>query len=253
MNVDVHILAFNEAEIIGYAIRHWRLFARRIVVHDGGSTDGTQAIAKMYGAECSTWNTEGKMNDLCNMECKNTCWQGTDADWVVCADADELLYFPQGAEATLATYSRIGAAMIKPHGFDMVSDAFPTTEKQIYDEVKQGAPADFWYGKPILFSPQKLKESGFGIGAHEAHPVLKNGRTLKVGRDWPKANPPTWLLHFHHGIGPIERVAARLDAQQRRYAQPNIAHGWGNHAPGMVHAIEKREGFKAAGIRKIIP
>lgn len=252
MNVECHILTFNEAELIEYTLRHYATFCSRIVVHDAGSTDGTLDIIRQHGAECSTWNTHGELNDEMAMQLKNECWKGTKADWVIVVDADELLYFPKGAEETLATYTRLGAAIIKAHGFDMFSEVYPTTRGQIYDEVKLGAPSDKWYAKPVLFAPGLLEDTGFGIGAHESDPVLRTGRRFHVGPEWPKANPPVWLLHFHHGIGPIERIARRLDEKRLRLAEINRLHGWGNLQDGMTHAREKQE-FIKAGLRQVIP
>ena len=235
--VELHILTFNEEEILPYTLRHYRSFCSRMVCHDSFSTDQTRAIAAEYGAEVKDWDTGGCLNDEMAMGLKNECWKGTAADWVICVDADEIVYFPKGVEYTLAAYTR--AAVIKPHGFDMYAQAFPKTCGQIYDEVKRGAESNKWYAKPVLFNPRIVAQSGFGIGAHESHPVLKDGRTLYVGADWPKANPPTYLLHFHHGIGPPERVAARLDAKRKRLARVNEIQRWGNFKPGAEHVREK--------------
>lgn len=251
MKVQVHLLCYNESEILGYMLRHWQTFSDTIIVHDGGSTDGSQDIARLYGATVRPWDTKGQLNDEMAMELKNECWKGTEADWVICVDADELVYFPRGARDTLGTYSRMGAAVIKPHGFDMYSETFPTTDGQIYEEVRMGAPSDKWYAKPILFSPRKVMESGFGIGAHESRPVLKDGRCLSVGPLWPKANPPTYLLHFHHGIGTPERVAKRLDEKRLRLADINVKNRWGNFKPGAVHVQEKLD-FIKAGLTQVI-
>lgn len=238
--VEVHVLCFNEAEILGYTLRHYRTFCAKMIVHDGGSDDGSQEIAKLYGAEVRPWNTEGKLNDGLAVILKNTCWLGTDADWVICADADELIYFPLGAEFTLESYAKTGAAVIKPYGFEMFSEKYPTTDGQIYDEVKMGARDDYWYGKPILFTPHRVEESGFGLGAHESDPLLTNGRRLHIAKDWPKPMPPAYLLHFHQ-IGPAQRIADRYDSIFGRFSALNIRHGWGNHTPGAIHVQQKRD------------
>lgn len=252
MKAECHILTFNEASLIRYTLRHYATYCSKLVVHDAGSTDSTVEICRMMSAEVLPWDTKGELNDEMAMDLKNECWKGTDADWVIVVDADELLYFPKGVGETLATYSRLGAAIIKAHGFDMYSVAYPTTRGQIYDEVKLGAPSDKWYGKPVLFSPRQVEETGFGIGAHESDPLLRSGRRIHVGADWPKANPPAWLLHFHHGIGPIERIARRLDEKRTRLAAVNRLHGWGNLKDGMTHALEKQE-FIKAGLVQVIP
>ena len=42
-----------------------------------------------------------EVNDIKYAELRNSCWKGTNADWVIVCDLDELLWFPEGAEATL--------------------------------------------------------------------------------------------------------------------------------------------------------
>lgn len=252
MSCEVHVLAGLEAEMIGYTIRHYQTFATKIVVHVcTQSNDGTRDVAESYGVDVRPWDTAGKLNDGMAAILKNTCWLGTPAEWVVCVDCDELLYFPTGAEVALASYTRTGAAVIKPCGFEMFSDTFPTTNGQIYDEVKMGARDDKWYAKPVLFSPRKVLESGFGIGAHESRPILKNGRSLYIGSDWPNPSPPCYLLHFHQ-IGPAERIAARYDATRLRLSALNERHRWGNFAPGIQHVQQKRD-YIIPRLERVVP
>ncbi len=243
MKVEVHLLAHDGEQMLEWSLRHYLSFAVRVVVHDGGPDGWSSITAKRYGAEARTWDTAGQLNDELAMKLKNECWLGTDADWVVCADADELLFFPKGAEHTLAKYSKIGAAMIKPHGFEMFSENWYEPSQhagQIYDHIKHGAPEDLWYAKPVLFNPRVVAESGFGIGAHEAEIMLKDGRTFRVGRNWPYATPPVWLLHYKH-IGGLDRIAARYDATRARLAEVNVKNRWGNVLQtGMEHALHKR-------------
>lgn len=240
MKIEAHILSHDEEQMLEYSLRHYTSFCDTVIVHDGGPVGWSSITAKRYGAHAEDWDTSGQLNDQLAEKLKNECWLETEADWVICADADELFYFPQGVVPTLERYSKIGGAVIRPHGFEMFSDTWPITTGQIYEEVKMGARDDKWYAKPILFSPHKVSESGFGIGAHESRPVLKNGRVLTVDGNWPLANPPTYLLHCHQ-LGGLERIAARYDATRKRLAKVNEAHNWGNFKPGLVHAQEKRD------------
>jgi Glycosyl transferase family 2 len=238
VNCEVHLLSHDLEEILPWALRHYLKFAS-VVVHDGGPEGWSTITAERMGAKAVPWDTSGKLNDELAMNLKNECWKGTDADWVICADADELVYFPEGATVTLSAYSRMGAAVIKPEGYEMFSEIFPTGEGQIYDQIKEGSREDKWYAKPILFSPKKVKETGFGIGAHDAFPVLHNGMVIHTDKSWPNPNPRALLLHYHQ-IGPIERVASRYDDTRKRLARVNEMNRWGNFKPGLAHAQEKR-------------
>lgn len=255
MKLEVHILSHDGEHMLEWALRHYRSLGRydyvRIIVHDGGPNHTQQHIIALYDAQWLPWDTAGELNDELARHLKNTCWKGTDADWVIVVDADELIYFPEGI-ATLDRFEAMGACVIKPQGFEMFSDEWHEAhfvdepsgysfgrEGQIYDWVKDGAPDDKWYSKPVLFSARRVAESGLGIGAHESRPILKSGRSVFVNKDWPKAKPPVYLLHFHQ-IGPIERVAARYDATRERLSAVNVDRRYGNFDPGLKHAQDKR-------------
>jgi glycosyl transferase family 2 len=250
VNIHVHLLSHDHEPILKWSIRHYRTFANRIVVHDGGP-DHTQKIhALTHGCEVLEWETGGQLNDELAMKLKNECWIGTDADWVIVADADELIYFPQGATLTIAGLEDLGAAMIKPQGYEMFSDELPPEKGQIYETIKDGARDDKWYAKPILFSPARISETEFGLGAHEADPVMKNGKQYHVGANWP-ISPDVYLLHFHQ-IGGLQRIAERYDATRKRLSRVNEQHLWGNFKPGLEHAQEKRD-YILPRLQSVIP
>src|SRR6188768_2460656 len=100
MSVEVHLLCFNEAEILPFTLMHYATFAERIIVHDGFSTDRSREICLEHGAEVRDFHSDG-VNDILFKKLKETCWIGTDADWAVTADADEFIYFPEGSFHTL--------------------------------------------------------------------------------------------------------------------------------------------------------
>jgi glycosyltransferase involved in cell wall biosynthesis len=251
MNVVAHILTFNEEEILPYTLKNYGLFCSKIILHDAFSTDRTREIARQAGAEVRDWDTGGKLNDMLAMQLKDTCWLGTDADWVLVADADELLYFPMGAAFTLSAYAHVGYPVIKPHGFSMFSEVFPTTPGQIYEEVKMGV-RDLWYAKPILFAPARLRSINFDPGAHGCSVVLKDGTVVKFPVEVGTPSlPPTYLLHYRH-LGSLERIARRNDLKRARLADINLACGWGYTTPGMQQALEQQEYFKLH-LEQILP
>jgi hypothetical protein len=232
-----HILCYNEAEIIGYTVRHYRTYCSRVIVHDLGSSDGSQAKAVQEGASVTQHDCKGEFDDRLNKQIKQESWKNTTADWVIQADADELIYFPHGAKDSLANYESQGLAVIKPYGYEMLSDDFPTGPGQIYDYVKMGGRDDKWYAKPILFSAKRVAHMEFSTGAHTVETKLKNGRTLPDPQKF--TSPPAFLLHFHH-IGGLERITRRYDENQKRHSAINKKMRWGNQEPAAKHALDKR-------------
>jgi len=251
MKVEVHLLCFQEREILPYALRHWKTFASRIVVHDLGSTDGCQQIASEFCVDLKQWDCKGEFDDRLNKKIKNEAWLGTDADWVACVDADELIYFPSGAEFTLETYAGQGVEIIKPHGYEMMSDVFPTGSGQIYDEVKHGTREVLWYSKPGMFNAKRVESLDFGTGAHVVTATMKDGRRVYVDNKTPPCSPSTYFLHFHH-IGGLDRITKRYAENQARQSAMNKQMNWGNREPPRKHAEDKRR-MILARLERVLP
>lgn len=228
--------------MLPWALRHYRAFADRIIVHCGGPTGCNRP--PMSGVEYRAFDTGQELNDELARNRKNTCWLGTDADWVIVVDADELIWAKDGVRAVLERAQVNGAAVLRPHGFEMFSDAWLEAwahpDEQLTELVQYGAPDDHWYAKPVVFSPRLVADSGFGIGAHESRPVLHDGRVLNCDRKWPFADKLA-LLHYKSIFGGMERIAARYDATRKRLSAVNVRCGYGNFKPGLEHAQEKRD------------
>ncbi len=241
-SVQLHLIAYNEAELIPFTLRHYALFCDRMIVHDGGSTDGTREIARELGAEVRDFFTDG-VNDKLFKELKQTAWRGTDADWVITADCDELLYAPDGWFATLASYEANNEAVIKPRGFEMFSDTMPHPDRgHITEQIRMGAEDSKWYSKPILFRPKLLRELVFSAGCHTCWATTTDGR--KISDPQTPSDPACLLLHYHQ-IGGIERITRRYSGQQSRHSATNIRNNWGNFDSPAKHALEKRASITA--------
>lgn len=259
MKIEVHILTHDDEQMLDWSVRHYQQIADKIVIHDGGPVGRVEPFPALNvshpckGIYVEPWDTAGELNDELARNLKNSCWLGTDADWVIVVDADELIW-AEGLRYILADKLRSGAAILRPHGFEMFSDYWFTPEchpnTQITDLVKDGAPDDQWYAKPVVFSPRLVLDSGFGIGAHESDPVLRGGRRFHVGQNWPYCDG-LCLLHFKSIFGGLERIAKRYDATRKRLASVNVRNGWGNFKPGREHAQEKRD-LLLPNVRRVV-
>ena len=251
MNLEAHVLRYADDWLVPYVVRHYLSFASKVVIHDaGGGMDLADMATRTPGLVVMPWDCP-EVNDIRYAELRNSCWKGTQADWVVVGDLDELLWFPEGAEATLAAYEAMGAAVPKPHGIEMFSETYPTKNGQIFDEIKMGAPDDKWYSKAILFNPRLVSDMRYGLGSHECDPVLHDQRRFHVGPQWPFAKPPCYLLHCHH-IGPAQDIADKYDATITRMCAQNKQMHWGNLEPGIKHVADKRANI-VPNLRQIIP
>jgi glycosyltransferase involved in cell wall biosynthesis len=159
----------NERTILPYFIQHYRRIAERIVIADNESTDSTASFAWSLGAEVEEVKTDGRFSGTTLRDWKNERWKESigKADYVIVCDADEFLWHPN-LEWLLETQKRNGVTLPRVRGFEMVSEKFPTTPGQIYEEVKHGF-REARFDKHIIFDPNEL-EINYDYGAHHAYP-----------------------------------------------------------------------------------
>lgn len=189
MNIDCHFIAFNESETIHLTIKHYQQFCRQVYVYDNFSTDNTREIAESMGCIVQPFGIAGQLNDAEYIKVKNNCWKGSDADWVIVCDADEILAF-----VDYTSLKNAGVTVIKPQGYNMFSEYLP---KENWGEVTFGI-ADNNYSKLACFDPKAVTEIGYIYGCHEAKP---QGRIVYgIGG--------AMLLHYKN-VGGAKRLADR--------------------------------------------
>lgn len=184
-------LAYNEATLIGYWVAHYRSFCERVIVYvDADTTDGTGRLASHAGATVHFHNTGGRLDDVgfvAFAEERYPLARGM-AQWVVWADADELLWHPR-LPGRLDELRAAGVTYPRVEGYQMVADAPPPpySGTPLTELVTRGLPARE-YGKPCVFDP------ALGIrwtpGKHDA--TVSGPATRDDGSD------PLKLLHYRY-------------------------------------------------------
>lgn len=186
MHIEAYILAWNEAETIHLTVKHYRQFCSRIIIYDNFSTDNTREIAEALGCEIRPFGIAGVLDDKEYIKVKNSCWKGSDAQWVIVCDADEI-FIPPGLWNTDIT-------IYKTYGWNVFSNDVPRAE---WSEITTGLH-DKNYSKLVCFNPKEIKEINYVYGCHEANPV---GNISYSNGSFP-------LFHYKH-IGGAKRVADR--------------------------------------------
>lgn len=146
-----------------YFMKHYSQFAS-VVVLENNSTDKTVQIAKSWGARVWEQDIPDVIDDQWYIDIKDNIWKSSKADWVMVVDCDEFIYHPNLVEVLEQTSGTI----IEPTFYEMFSEKFPTTETQIYDEVKFGCDGG---PKINIFRPGKIKEINYQGGCHNATPL----------------------------------------------------------------------------------
>ena len=138
--IDVYSIMRNEIKILPYFLRHYESFAERIFVWEDQSDDGTREMLSAHPKVTMLDPGYHGADDKYYVEQLwpqyRTISRGY-ADWVMCVDADEFIYHPDLVNF-LVECEKKDFKRIRCEGYIMCHPTFPTTEGQIYDEVKYG-------------------------------------------------------------------------------------------------------------------
>jgi glycosyltransferase involved in cell wall biosynthesis len=214
MNIDVYATCYNEEIILPYFLKHYKKFARNITIYDNMSTDNSVDIMNEYGVNVISFDTGGRFEESVLMNIRNNCWKGSDADWVIVCDADELIYHENIIEILSSTH----ANHIVTEGYEMMSETLPTTEGQIYEELKIGHFKPD-YSKPCLFKPSEVTHINFAPGSHTAEPM---GPNLIIIND-------SGIKLLHYKYLNIELLIEKYKHYRVRQSEEMKRNGWGNY------------------------
>ncbi len=212
MKIDVYSICYNEEIIIPYFIRHYKQFARNIIIYNNSSTDSSVELLKNNDVDIRTLDTGGVFSENALMYVRNNCWKGSDADWVIVCDMDEFIYQPNILEYLNNTeYTHMFA-----RGYEMMSETMPSTSGQIYDEIKTGYPTDEFYSyniypnwksnysKGCIFKPSDIIDINFGPGSHYCNPTGNFKTNVKIMSNdagpvrFPTIENDIKLLHYKY-------------------------------------------------------
>jgi len=210
MNIEIYALCHQEADIIPYFMRHYKQYGQ-VFLMEGHSTDGSAELARLRGAIIVPVDTNDEVRDDIFTDIKNNCWKDSKADWVIVCDMDEFVYHPD----MINYLSTIKDTIVIPRQFEMITDIYPTTDKQIYDEVRYGFEMP---SKMFLFQPQKLKNISYGVGAHSAQP---EGEVY--------INKSSEIICMHMKFLSVNKVIERNRYLTSRFSDINRKNGWGWH------------------------
>jgi hypothetical protein len=163
---------FNEASILPLFIDHYLNFfgVTKIVLFDGGSTDGSDAIAARYPEVEFRVEKSEKVDDRALLLIRNEAWKPfrTEFDWMIVCDVDEFLYC-DNPQAKLREFWQNGVTLPLVEGFEMYSKTFPTHTpgRYLWQEVQTGKRDDR-YNKSLLFDSRI--DINFIIGCHACNP-----------------------------------------------------------------------------------
>lgn len=203
MNIQVYAIAFNEAETIHLFIKHYQGIGAKVKIFDNYSDDGTPDICRELGCDIENFGIKGELNDAHYLKIKNRCWRGSQADWVIICDADEILYV---TPETLQDATESKATIFQTKGYNVYSHSMPVNS---YREIQTYVP-DENYSKLVIFDPKKIADMSYQYGCHKATPV----------GDVNFYPAPLRMFHYR-AIGGPERLVKRHAMYRKRMSEFN--------------------------------
>lgn len=247
MRIEAYILTYNESDIIGLVIKHYQKFCDKVIIMDNYSSDNTCQIAESMGCGVRKFGTLF-FDDAENMRCKNNCWKGSDADWVIVCDADEVLqkYWQMNVDMgcpfentwyALQRGINDEKTIFKTYGWQIMSNSMPK-----YDLLEITNGYHFAnYSKSIIFSPKHIQEINYNPGAHRCNPI---GNVV-----W--SDETLYLLHYKH-IGGVQRTIDRYKQYKKRLSRNNIKNGWGIHYNRTIPSLKEEWNERMAKSKPLI-
>ena len=206
MRIDLHLLCWNEAYLLPSILDYYSRYVDSITLHDNYSTDGSQDIARSFGAKVVNFGRSGQLDDRAFLQVKNSSNLGK--DWVIVCDTDEVLFHPLGLRHAIMNESDKGSTFLRVKGFNIYSEAGLQDVEELLD-INTGFPYQP-FDKNIAFKPEHIKPN-FAWGAHRWSP---KGRVIASASQF-------YLLHYRC-IGGVERMIQRHSEYKERMSKFNL-------------------------------
>lgn len=206
MKIHLHFPTKNEERILPYFFRHYDQYVERyFAYYMKESTDKTLEILKSNPKVTIIELSMPLKDNILLSKIRNDFWQkksiASNCDWIIVCDNDEFLYHPNFLEV-LEKYDNEGINFVKTDGYQMYSDKFIETNKQIYDVIKKGVKAEN-YSKCSLFKPGIIPN--YSYGCHLSAPTPKEKVKMNQERD---------IKLLHYKIFGKEFVKKCMDRQK---------------------------------------
>ncbi len=214
MKILVYSVCWNESMFLPFYLRHYSSFAKKIIVYDQHSDDGSrELLQKNKLVEIRDYDAVG-IHEPSVTALYNTCYHEArgKADWVILCDIDEIVYDPY-IITKLQEYKDMGMTVAKMVGYTMLHK-FPPIDysKQVWKTYKYGV-RDEVFDKLNVFNPKMDVE--YAPGRH----------TAKFTPEPIYSQPEIKLLHYRYWG--MDWVLKRHEIHYARLSKENIENSWG--------------------------
>lgn len=223
MKISAYILNWNEEDCIELTINYYAQFCESITILDNHSTDESTKIAEKLCCKVVQFGIKGVLDDFEYLKIKENCWKGSDCDFVIVCDMDEIVY-EKNIVQFLNNAKKDGVTLVRGLGFNMFSEKMP---EKSWLEIETGQHY-FMQNKVLVFDPKKIEKINYSPGAHACNPK----GFVKFSRDWIS------VLHYHW-VGGLDRIKKRYKDRAQRMSQNNKKNRFGYQYLFTEEEIEK--------------
>jgi hypothetical protein len=152
MIVHAYTHCYNNAAMLEQWLRHYSKFTEKMFIFDADSTDNIVDLVAQYPNAILKNVKLNTINEQTITNLMNTMYQihSKAVDWVIVTEPNEFI-FHKDLLKRLRRHQQLGATIIKPTQYEMVSDVTPPIDKMIYNVYKEGVCFAL-DSKPIIFS-----------------------------------------------------------------------------------------------------
>lgn len=242
MKIWLYCIIRNEAKILPYFLKHYTPWVEKLIFYDDQSDDGTREMLQACPqSELRNWpGSHGIVDDEFLIFANEQWKEAKDiADWIIWVDADEFIYHRNITDVLLG-YIAAGVDCPLIDGYTMMSDHFPTTDGQIYDEIKTGFKDECW-SKQVVFR----ENIRWNVGRH----------SLDTMRCQPRMSETAEIKLLHYRCLGMDYLRWRHDRNWQRVPDHCRAKSYGlNCEPGHVghHSLNWFTSFDRSTLTNVI-
>lgn len=219
-NFKIHLysICYNEQVMLPHFIDHYSSFCEKLFIYDNFSNDSSSDICKSNSkVEFLNFETGGEIRDDIYLSIKNNVWKRSrgEADFVIVCDVDEFLYH-KNLIKELNDLKANNITIVKPIGYNMVSELLPMKNNNIFTDFKMGVRSES-FDKVIIFNPNKIDEINYQPGSHVCFPVGLINYSNTIFK----------LLHYKYLN--LEYLLSRYDMMATRLSKFNKRNKLGIH------------------------
>ncbi len=218
LKIELYTCGYNEAFQLQFAIDYWKLLITdeselHVTYFDNMSTDDTLELLSKYDwITVKQFDTGGEMNEQVLTAIRNSCYKGSNADFCMVVDVDEVFY-SKDIVGELKKLKEQGVGAVACDWYALCGDNVPTYKEGVLLHQQIGKAYKQYinhregfsdYGKIQLFNPKMAIDMHYSMGMHYAFPHCPI-----------VYNPNTIQIHFDKGYGWKWKIQKRRELWNR--------------------------------------